>query len=138
MKIVWASPPNLVYDQTPHYFQALFSAGAVYLRSRFPEAEVVTEAAGFHGAVERVILRHFACHQPADYLVLWARPWEAHAARRVAQEVAELSPVRISLSISKESLSIFTPSPETRSGSLRTLWKPMKPVNLHVMVVAMY
>jgi radical SAM superfamily enzyme YgiQ (UPF0313 family) len=92
MKIVWASPPNLVYDQTPHYFQALFSAGAVYLRSRFPEAEVVTEAAGFHGAVERVILRHFACHQPADFLILWARPWEAHAARRVAKEVAELSP----------------------------------------------
>ena len=92
MKIVWASPPNLVYDQTPHYFQALFSAGAVYLRSRFPEAEVVTEAAGFHGAVERVILRHFACHQPADFLILWARPWEAHPARRVAKEVAELSP----------------------------------------------
>jgi hypothetical protein len=92
MKIVWASPPNLVYDQTPHYFQALFSAGAVYLRERFKDDQVITEAAGFHGGVERVILRHFACHDPADYLVLWARPWEAQAARRTAQSVAELSP----------------------------------------------
>lgn len=92
MKIVWASPPNLVYDQTPHYFQALFSAGAVYLRNRFPADQVVSEACGFHGSFERMILRHFACHNPAEYLVLWARPWEAQAARRVAQEVAELSP----------------------------------------------
>ena len=92
MKIVWASPPNLVYDQTPHYFQALFSAGAVYLRSRFPEHQVITEAAGFHGGVERVILRHFACGQPADYLVIWSRPWEAQAAHRLALMVRDLSP----------------------------------------------
>ena len=92
MKIVWAAPPNLVYDQTPHYFQALFSAGAVYLRSRFPDDEVVTEAASFHGAIERVILRHFATTQPAEYLVLWARPWEAHAAMRVAKEVRRIAP----------------------------------------------
>ena len=92
MKIVWASPPNLVYDQTPHYFQALFSAGAVYLRSRFPDHEVVTEAAGFHGSFQRVILRHFACHTPAEYLVVWARPWEAHAARDLANQVKQLSP----------------------------------------------
>lgn len=92
MKIVWASPPNLVYDQTPHYFQALFSAGAVYLRARFPDHEVVTEAAGFHGGFQRVILRHFACHNPAEYLVVWARPWEAHAARDIARQVKEISP----------------------------------------------
>lgn len=92
MKIVWAAPPNLVYDQTPHYFQALFSAAAVYLRQRFPEAQVVTEAAGFHGGVERVILRHFACAQPARYLVLWSRPWEAQAARRVALAVKRIAP----------------------------------------------
>lgn len=92
MKIVWASPPNLVYDQTPHYFQALFSAGAVYLRKRFPDAEVVCEAAGFHGGVERVILRHFACHRPAEYLVLWSRPWEAQACRRMAEDVRRLHP----------------------------------------------
>jgi radical SAM superfamily enzyme YgiQ (UPF0313 family) len=92
MKIVWASPPNLVYDQTPHYFQALFSAGGAYLRERFSGHEVVTEAAGFHGGVERVILRHFACHQPADYLVVWSRPWEAQATRRLAEEVRLLSP----------------------------------------------
>lgn len=92
MKIVWASPPSLVFDQTPHYFQALFSAGAVYLRSRLPDSEVVTEAAGFHGGIERTILRHFACHRPAEYLVVWSRPWEAHAARRLAEEVKALSP----------------------------------------------
>lgn len=92
MKIVWASPPNLVYDQTPHYFQALFSAGGVYIRQRFPQAEVCTEAAGFHGGIGRSVLRHFACHQPAEYLVLWARPWEAQAAHRLATEVKELSP----------------------------------------------
>ena len=92
MKIIWASPPNLVYDQTPHYFQALFSAGAVYLRKRFQHCQIVTEAAGFHGGVERVILRHFACHDPAEYLVLWARPWEAQSARRIAQMVRRISP----------------------------------------------
>lgn len=92
MKIVWASPPNLVYDQTPHYFQALFSAGGAYLRTRFPGAEVVTEASGFHGGIERSILRHFACYHPADILVLWSRPWEAQAAMRTAQEVRALSP----------------------------------------------
>lgn len=92
MKIVWASPPNLVYDQTPHYFQALFSAGGAYVRGRFPDHEVLTEAAGFHGSVERFILRHFACPRPAEYLVLWARPWEAHATRRTATMVRELSP----------------------------------------------
>lgn len=92
MKIVWASPPSLVFDQTPHYFQALFSAAGAYLRGRFPFDEVVTEAAGFHGGIERVILRHFACHHPADYLVVWSRPWEAHAARRLALEVKALSP----------------------------------------------
>lgn len=92
MKIVWAAPPNLVYDQTPHYFQALFSASAVYLRTRFPEAEVAVEAAGFHGGVERFVLRHFACSRPAEYLVLWSRPWEAHSARRVAQQVRRIAP----------------------------------------------
>lgn len=92
MKIVWAAPPNLVYDQTPHYFQALFSAGGAYLRRRFPCDEVVTEAASFHGAIERVILRHFACSRPAEYLVLWARPWEAHAAMRTAREVRQIAP----------------------------------------------
>ncbi len=92
MKIVWAAPPNLVYDQTPHYFQALFSASAVYLRTRFPEAEVAIEAAGFHGGVERFVLRHFACSRPARYLVLWSRPWEAHSARRVAQQVRRIAP----------------------------------------------
>jgi len=92
MKIVWASPPNFVYDQTPHYFQALFSAGGAYLRKRFMQHRVVSEAAGFHGGVERVILRHFACHEPADYLVIWSRPWEAQAARRLATEVRQLSP----------------------------------------------
>jgi radical SAM superfamily enzyme YgiQ (UPF0313 family) len=92
MKIVWAAPPNLVYDQTPHYFQALFSAGGVYLRRRFPHDEVVTEAASFHGAIERVILRHFACTDPAEYLVLWVRPWEAHAALRTAKEVRKIAP----------------------------------------------
>lgn len=92
MKIVWAAPPNLVYDQTPHYFQALFSAGGVYLRRRFPDHEVVTEAASFHGAIERVILRHFACAEPAKYLVLWVRPWEAHAAMRTAREVRRIAP----------------------------------------------
>jgi len=92
MKVVWASPPNLVYDQTPHYFQALFSAGAVYLRDRFPEDQVVTEAAGFHGGVERVILRHFACLNPAKYLVIWSRPWEAQATHRLAKDVKRISP----------------------------------------------
>lgn len=92
MKIVWASPPNLVYDQTPHYFQALFSAGGSYLRTRFPDDEVLIEAAGFHGGVERVILRHFACHDPAKYLVIWSRPWEAHSCRRLADSVREISP----------------------------------------------
>ncbi len=92
MKIVWAAPPNLVYDQTPHYFQALFSAGGVYLRRRFPHDEVVTEAASFHGAIERVVLRHFACARPADYLVLWVRPWEAQAALRTAREVRRIAP----------------------------------------------
>ena len=92
MKIVWAAPPNLVYDQTPHYFQALFSAGAVYLRHRFPEAEVLCEAAGFHGGVERVILRHFCSSDPAKYLVLWSRPWEAHSAKRIAEQVKRIAP----------------------------------------------
>lgn len=92
MKVVWAAPPNLIYDQTPHYFHALFSAGAVYLRSRFPDAEIVTEAASFHGAIERVILRHFATAHPAEYLVLWTRPWEAHATMRVAKMVRRIAP----------------------------------------------
>ena len=92
MKIVWAAPPNLVYDQTPHYFQALFSAGGAYLRRRFPTDQVVTEAASFPGAIERVVLRHFACDEPADFLVLWARPWEAHAAMRTASEIRRIAP----------------------------------------------
>lgn len=92
MRIVWAAPPNLVYDQTPHYFQALFSAGGAYLRRRFPQHEVVTEASSFHGAIERSIFRHFACAYPAKYLVLWVRPWEAHAALRTALEVQKMAP----------------------------------------------
>lgn len=92
MKIVWAAPPNLTYDSTPHYFQALFSAGAVYLRRRFPGSQVVTEAASFHGAIERVITRHFASSQPADVLILWVRPWEAQAALRTAREVRRIAP----------------------------------------------
>ncbi len=92
MKIVWAAPPNLTYDTTPHYFQALFSAAAIYLRRRFPDSEVITEAASFHGAIERVIYRHFASDRPADVLALWVRPWEAQAALRVAREVRCIAP----------------------------------------------
>ncbi len=92
MKVIWSAPPSLIYDQTPHYFQALFSAGAVYFRKRLPEAEVVTEAAGFHGGLSRFCLRHFACSEPAKYLVIWSRPWEAAAAKRLAKQVRLASP----------------------------------------------
>jgi radical SAM superfamily enzyme YgiQ (UPF0313 family) len=87
MKICWVSPFSVVYDATPHYYQALFAAAADYLRRRFPEDEVVVEASGFHGATERTVIRHFVGPHPADYLMLWVRPWEASFGLELARTI---------------------------------------------------
>lgn len=92
MKIVWVSPFGVVYDATPHYYQALFSAAAQYLRDRFPDSTVAIEATGFHGATERTVIRHFVGESPPEYLVLWARPWEAGFARDTARTIRAISP----------------------------------------------
>lgn len=92
MKICWVSPFSVVYDATPHYYQAAFAAGAQYLRDRFPEAEVVVEATGFHGATERTVIRHFVGPQPADTLILWVRPWEAPFGLDMARTIRSLCP----------------------------------------------
>ncbi len=91
MKIIFVSPSSVVYDQTPHYFQACFSATGQYLRQRFPAAEVVVEASGFHGAAERNVIRHFVHRNQPDFLILWTRPWEAHFARDLARTVRKMA-----------------------------------------------
>ncbi len=92
MKIVFAAPTSVVFDQTPHYYQACFSAVAVYLRQRFPGVELQVEASGFHGAAERNVLRHFVKPEQPDYLILWCRPWEAQFGMRLARDVRDLAP----------------------------------------------
>lgn len=92
MKICWVSPFSVVYDATPHYYQALFAAAADYLRKRFSDAEVVVEASGFHGATERTVIRHFVGSQPADYLMLWVRPWEASFGLDLARTIRAIHP----------------------------------------------
>lgn len=90
MQILHVSPSSPVFDKTLHYFQAVFSATSAHLKARFPNHEVVTEAAGLTGAPERVIVRHLA--RKPDFLVLWARVWEAPAARQLAELAREISP----------------------------------------------
>lgn len=92
MKIVWVSPFGVVYDATPHYYQAMFSAAAQYLRDRFPADQVAIEAAGFHGATERTVIRHFVSGPAPDYLVLWCRPWEARFGLEMARTIRSISP----------------------------------------------
>ncbi len=92
MKIVWVSPFGVVYDATPHYYQALFSAAAQYVRGRFPESTVMVEATGFHGATERTVIRHFVSAPAPEYLVLWCRPWEASFGLDLARTVRSISP----------------------------------------------
>ncbi|MEW6281456.1 MAG: radical SAM protein [Candidatus Eremiobacterota bacterium] len=92
MKILCVSPSSPVFDKTLHYFQAVFSSTSAYLKTRFPQAEVVTEAAGLTGAPERVIVRHLSRCQAPDFLVLWVRVWEAPAARQLAVLARELCP----------------------------------------------
>lgn len=90
MQILHVSPGSAVFDKTLHYFQAVFSSTSAYLKQRFPQAEVITEAAGLTGAPERVIVRHLV--KKPDYLILWARVWEAPAARQLALLTREISP----------------------------------------------
>lgn len=92
MKIVFAAPTSVVYDQTPHYYQACFSATAQYLRDRFPHAEVMLESSGFHGAAERNVIRHFVHRRQPEYLILWCRPWEAGFGMDLARTVREIAP----------------------------------------------
>jgi len=92
MQIVWVSPFGVVYDATPHYYQALFSAAGQYVRDRFPDSEVSIEATGFHGATERTVIRHFVATNPPEYLVLWCRPWEASFGLQTARTVKSISP----------------------------------------------
>ena len=92
MKIIWVSPFGVVYDATPHYYQALFSAAAQYVRDRFPQDTVAIEATGFHGATERTVIRHFVSASPPDYLVLWCRPWEARFGLEMARTLRSISP----------------------------------------------
>ncbi len=90
MQILHVSPGSAVFDKTLHYFQAVFSSTSAFLKQRFPQARVVTEAAGLTGAPERVVVRHLV--QKPDFLVLWARVWEAPAARQLALLTREISP----------------------------------------------
>lgn len=92
MKIVWVSPFGVVYDATPHYFQALFSAAAQYLRDQLPGTEVAIEATGFHGATERTVIRHFVGPRQPEYLVLWCRVWEAQFGLELARSIRQISP----------------------------------------------
>lgn len=90
MQILHVAPGAPVFDKTLHYFQAVFSAASAYLKQRFPADEILTEAAGLTGAPERVIVRHLV--KKPDFLILWARVWEAPAARQLALLARELSP----------------------------------------------
>lgn len=90
MQILHVSPGSAVFDKTLHYFQAVFSSTSAYLKQRFPQAEVITEAAGLTGAPERVIVRHLV--KKPDFLVIWTRVWEAPAARQLALLAREISP----------------------------------------------
>jgi radical SAM superfamily enzyme YgiQ (UPF0313 family) len=92
MKVLYASVATPVYDKTLHYFQAVFSANAGYLRQRLPHDEVRVEAAGLNGAPHRVILRHLAEAAPPAVLVLWSRVWEAPATLRMARLARQIHP----------------------------------------------
>ncbi len=92
MKIVWVSPFGVVYDATPHYYQALFSAAAQFLREQMPESEVVIEATGFHGATERTVIRHFIGAKAPEYLVIWCRVWESQFGLELARTIRKVSP----------------------------------------------
>lgn len=70
----------------------MFSAAAQYVRDRFPADQVAIEAAGFHGATERTVIRHFVSGPTPDYLVLWCRPWEARFGLEMARTVRSISP----------------------------------------------
>lgn len=90
MRIVLLTPSVVLFDRTLHYFQAEFAATACWLRSRLPEAEVVVEASCLGTAPERLLLRHLV-HEP-DFVLLWARVWEAPAARRIAELARQICP----------------------------------------------
>jgi radical SAM superfamily enzyme YgiQ (UPF0313 family) len=92
MKIIWVSPFGVVYDATPHYYQAVFSAAAQYVRDRLGADSVAIEAAGFHGATERTVIRHFVSGPAPDYLVLWCRPWESRFGLDMARTIRSISP----------------------------------------------
>lgn len=92
VKIVWVSPFGVVYDATPHYYQAMFSAAAQYIRDQLPGTEVAIEATGFHGATERTVIRHFIEPQPPEYLVMWCRVWEAGFGLELARTIRQISP----------------------------------------------
>ncbi|MGE0489804.1 MAG: radical SAM protein [Vulcanimicrobiota bacterium] len=91
MKIIFVSPTSVVFDQTPHYYQASFSATAQYLRDRFADAEVVIESSGFHGSAERNVIRHFVGRSQPEFLIFWSRPWEAKNARDLAVTVRKMA-----------------------------------------------
>lgn len=90
MRIVLLTPSVVLFDRTLHYFQAEFAATANWMRSRLPEAEVLVEASCLGTARERLLLRHLV-HEP-DFVLLWARIWEAPAARRIAELARQICP----------------------------------------------
>src|SRR5205814_2214365 len=73
-----------------HYWLAEFAASVNFLHTRFPRASIVAEPAGLIGAPGRVMVRHLLL-QP-DFLVIWARVWEAPAALHLARLTREISP----------------------------------------------
>lgn len=90
MRILVVSPSAARFDATTHYWQAEFAAVTAYLRRRFPHAEVVAVPAGLVCAPGKVIVR--ALLGGADVMVIWARVWEAPAARDLASVARQVCP----------------------------------------------
>lgn len=90
MRIVLLTPSVVLFDRNLHDFQAEFAATATWLRRCLPDAEVVVESSCLGTAPERLLLRHLVA--APEFVLLWARVWEAPAARRMADLARQICP----------------------------------------------